>query len=343
MIGPMLLLLMSCAGKDPGDSNSADSSSATGACPTAGFLDVAAYDQPDPIADPSMIVWCDGEFLIVESNGIPNFEFVQVTPNDLVEADTVYRVPLNPEPAAAPATLGLGPVGVAVNGMPIYGPNEAEPTFGDPVLDGILDFCAGHTDQFGQYHFHARPECLFSNLDGSVSLLVGYGFDGNPILGPFECVDAECSAVEELDSSYVYVGGSEAAWEANEYQEGSGDLDSCNGALRPDGTYAYYATDTFPYLIGCHSGVVPAGAGVSGETPPDTTLPTTLPGPVDCDDDDDCTATDACPPGSTGCACAPGPDGSQYCTATCTADADCPEVAEGVLTCDETIGFCVPA
>lgn len=340
----MLLLLLACATKPADDSaGSTTPPSTADTCPTAGFLDVSTYDQPDPIPDPTLTVGCEGDFLVAVSNGIPNFEFVQVTPNALVSIDTTYRVPLVPEEDPSPATLGLGAVGVAVNGLPIYAANEAAPTYGDPYLDGILDYCNGHTDEAGQYHFHARPECLFPELDGSVSLLVGYAFDGYPILAPFECLDADCAEVTELGSSYVYVGGSEAAWEANVYQEGAGDLDACNGALRPDGTYAYYATDTFPYLIGCFHGVVPDGAGASSDADPpdtDTTLP---PGPTECDDEADCEAPDACPPGSAGCTCAASPEGTQVCTPTCTTDDDCPEVPEGALDCDEALGLCVPA
>jgi len=46
-----------------------------------------------------------------------------------------------------------------------------------------------------------------------------------------------------------------------EYQEGSGDLDECNGRFGvtpdfPEGIYHYYATDTYPYLQRCVSGVL---------------------------------------------------------------------------------------
>jgi hypothetical protein len=36
--------------------------------------------------------------------------------------------------------------------------------------------------------------CLFDKVDGRVALVVGYAFDGYPILGPFECADATRSA-----------------------------------------------------------------------------------------------------------------------------------------------------
>ena len=56
-------------------------------------------------------------------------------------------------------------------------------------------------------------------------------------------------------------------WAAHTYVAGAGDLDECNGLTDADGNYAYYTTDTFPYIIGCYSGVVDlaaAGAGGGG-------------------------------------------------------------------------------
>ena len=46
-----------------------------------------------------------------------------------------------------------------------------------------------------------------------------------------------------------------------EYVEGLGDLDECNGRFTitpdfPDGTYAYYMTDEFPFIQRCVMGVV---------------------------------------------------------------------------------------
>ena len=53
--------------------------------------------------------------------------------------------------------------------MPIYGPNEAQhpDPFGDPYINGILDFCHGHTGPQGDYHFHFAspiPFCIQFNV-----------------------------------------------------------------------------------------------------------------------------------------------------------------------------------
>ncbi|MCA9691438.1 MAG: YHYH protein, partial [Myxococcales bacterium] len=234
-------------------SDSDDSSSIEG-CPVEQFLDVAAYDQEQDYPAPALSVSCTDDAVIVESNGIPNFTFVPITPNDLQAVDHHFEFPLHPTMAASTSEIPLlGPVAVAVNGIPIFGPNEALPTYGDPLLDDILDFCHGHTAMGGLYHFHAPPECLFTDWTGNTSLVVGYAFDGFPIIAPFECVDGECVETVELRSSWQRTQDVAAAWDAHEYVEGSGDLDECNGK-EVNGQYRYYATKTFPYFLGCYRG-----------------------------------------------------------------------------------------
>jgi hypothetical protein len=54
-----------------------------------------------------------------------------------------------------------------------------------------------------------------------------------------------------------------------EYVAGLGDLDECNGRVGvtpefPNGTYHYYATDTYPYLQRCVKGT----ATTTGAQPP---------------------------------------------------------------------------
>jgi hypothetical protein len=225
-------------------------------CPQAGdFIDFTGFSISGQ-GDPEMSVYCEGDALVVESNGLPNFEFVPMTPNDLSAQDYVWEIPATPAEGASPEDIPLlGPVAVAVNGLPVYGPNEAgDLGYGDPYLDGILDFCSGHTGAVGDYHFHARPDCLFDDMNGQTSLVVAYAFDGYPVLAPFACADEGCSSTYAVESSWQKTSDAAAAWDAHEYVAGAGDLDACNGLVREDGSYAYYATDTFPYLLGCYRG-----------------------------------------------------------------------------------------
>lgn len=224
-------------------------------CPTENFMDVASYQSKQGYPAPVLNVNCTSDTVVIQSNGIPNFEFVRITPNDLQEQNFQWEIPLYPEYNETTTEIPLlGPVAIAVNGLPIYGPNEAQPTFGDPYVDMILDYCNGHTDQRGAYHFHARPDCLFTDAEGNTSLVLAYALDGFPILAPYICEDTACTSVREVQSSWQKTSNVAAAWDANSYVAGSGDLDECNGMLGADGSYRYYATDTFPYFLGCYHG-----------------------------------------------------------------------------------------
>ena len=238
-------------------------------CPEEDFIDVQADPNNGAYADPYLNVYCTEDTLVVESNGIPNFEFVSTTPNGLQAQNYTWEVPLEPQVAAQTSDIPLlGTIGFTVNGLPIFGPNEA-PThgYGDPVLDGLLDYCNGHTAQQGMYHYHARPDCIFEDMEGNPYLVIGYAFDGFPILAPYICDDASCTSVSKVESSWQRTTDVRNAWEAHEYVAGSGDLDQCNGTTLTDGSYAYFATDTFPYFLGCYTGEVSGNTGFGGGAP----------------------------------------------------------------------------
>ncbi|KAA3643032.1 MAG: YHYH protein [Chloroflexi bacterium] len=235
-------------------------------CPDEHFIDVQADPNNSAYADPELNVYCTESTVVVESNGIPNFEFVSTTPNGLQAQNYTWEIPLEPVVAAQTSDIPLlGTIGFTVNGLPIFGPNEA-PThgYGDPYLDGLLDYCNGHTAQQGMYHYHARPDCLFEDMEGNPYLVIGYAFDGFPILAPYICDDAGCNTVSEVQSSWQRTNDVRNAWEAHEYVAGSGDLDQCNGTYLTDGSYAYFATDTFPYFLGCYTGEVSGNTGNGG-------------------------------------------------------------------------------
>ncbi len=253
-------------------------------CKQAGtFVSVSNYNHNGRYSAPSLSVECSGDNVVVRSNGITNFEFVRSTPHDLEEKNYVWRIPRNPQEASDKKQVPLlGPIGIALNGLPLFGPNESSRHgTGDPYLDGLLDFCGGHTGPGGTYHFHIIPKCLFDKIEGKVSLVVGYAFDGYPILGPYECTDASCTNIKKVRSSWQKVNSDRNVWTGNAYQERSGDLDRCNGMKRPDGSYAYYATEKFPYLLACYHGVAAfnhdvtrggggrPGGGRFGGPPPD--------------------------------------------------------------------------
>jgi len=252
--------------------------SAFAGCPASLFF--APPNQPGVETEaPWVTARCDDSYLYVNSNGMPGWFMRSDFRNEITPQNHHFTIPLVPRAAPAPTEVPfLGTIGVSITGVPIYAPNEAADLgYGDAKTDGRLDACNGHIGPNGGYHFHARPECPFDQMSEMGSPILGYAYDGYPILEPWVCTDGPCKdlrkirgswhncvdkncsvvAVKKLDASWVLQKPDvKAAWEKFGYVAGSGDLDQCNGRVGPDGSYAYYATDTFPYNVGCYHGVI---------------------------------------------------------------------------------------
>lgn len=260
----------STASSDAGDPQTGDS------CPSAHFLDVSkAPGAGSSYAKPSLAVSCTDTTVVVTSNGIPHYTFVQVTPNALSAQNYRWTVPRHPQKAGQTSTIPLlGMVGFSVNGLPFYGPNEGpmptQSAYGDPIYNSITDECLGHTAMRGDYHYHAllekclserglvaEPWKLSDPAGDKASPVLGYANDGFPIYGSFECADPACSRIIQLESSWDMTGDpTKNAWDAYTYSQKTGEtsLDKCNGHMGPSGDYHYHATDGFPYIIGCYAG-----------------------------------------------------------------------------------------
>ena len=325
-------------------SGSGEGSAAADNCPDELFIQADPAPENTAYPDPSLRAYCDADYLNVESNGIIGYQFVPITPNALRAQTHLWRLPLVPEFTDTLTTIPLlGVVAVAINGIPIYGANEAAmpDNFGDPVYNAIVDFCKGHTGGGGDYHYHALvQECLAqAALEGVPSPIIGYALDGFPIYGPNGCVDAACTEVVTFQSGWQQTGDpSELAWERHAFTPSSDPtkLDQCNGRIGPDGSYGYHATATFPYTIGCYHGVPGPSVvnGGGGGTGGGTGVPTA------CTTQSDCEAAGACA-GALGCECTTTPMG-QACIPTCNTAADCPVVTGRTFTCSAA-GLCVPA
>ena len=103
------------------------SATSASGCPTADFqIDrVNAYQPAAGIPDPQLSVTCGTTTFTVTSNDIPDFEFVQVTPNALQAQNFSMEIPLTPTVRSTPGAIGLGPIGVTVNGLAMFGAFEA--------------------------------------------------------------------------------------------------------------------------------------------------------------------------------------------------------------------------
>lgn len=170
---------------------------------------------------------------VIVSDGIPDHAYGPFpgrgNPNSVRPQAYQFRIPMAPREAERAAPLPMGPVAVALNGIPFYNPYNAE---GRNAVEGayaeVFDSCSGHPDLRGRYHYHQTPHCLLQQrpelMNGGV---VGWAFDGYEIRGPLEA------------------DGSRPAG-----------LDECNGHRGPDGLYHYHLTASFPYVMGCYRGQV---------------------------------------------------------------------------------------
>lgn len=94
---------------------------------------------------------------------------------------------------ATSLTCALGEITIALNGVSIYsGAVDSSCTLLD-VDDALsewtsFDYCGGHAQNSGDYHYHFPPSCLVDQagvLADGHSRQIGWAFDGFPIYGPF--------------------------------------------------------------------------------------------------------------------------------------------------------------
>lgn len=228
--------------------------------------------------------------MIVTSNGIPNHDFISTMGCCADEVSLEWHITLNPindtvgghTSTNCPASEGRwecapdrGAVAVAVNGVPIYGPEEGPggdavalhfDYFDEDRQPIFLGYCTSHSAG-NNFHYHYDAQCQFweppigddmsnygiSELDDTQhSQIIGWAFDGYPIYGMYGYGD-DGQTVKAITSSYAVErtqqGGDQGYNGIDDwnYNEGLGDLDECNGRFGPtpeypDGIYHYVST-----------------------------------------------------------------------------------------------------
>lgn len=191
-------------------------------CAASSFLDVTSAAGPSYNGlMPSLSASCGTSTVTVQSNGVPTYQYVALTPNGLQAKSYAFTFPRHPAVAASTTPVPLlGNIGVSVAGIPIFsvneGPQPATDAYGNPIAAAILDECGSHSAQQGTFHNHAlQVKCLtqaavsksqpWNDPDPSPdepSPVIGYAFDGFPIYGPYECSDAACTTVREMKSGW---------------------------------------------------------------------------------------------------------------------------------------------
>lgn len=228
----------------------------------------------------------EGDWRIIESNGIPEHNTGafpnEGNPNAISAQSYRYTVPAGPE-LSGQITPTTGLFGVCINGVPLD-PGAAEFFHGDrasgwqyEALSGAialgLDESHAHVQPTGAYHYHAAPSLLLSEVgvqSDKHSPLIGWAGDGFPIYALYGWDESD--SVRQMRSSYRIRSGDRPTGENQpggtydgtfvndyEYLEGAGDLDSCNGSQVvtpdfPEGTYAYFITEEWPFIPRCFAG-----------------------------------------------------------------------------------------
>lgn len=89
-------------------------------------------------------------------------------PNHITAQQLQIDVPLAPD--TGNTTMGLGPVGVAIDGAAIFD-NQAAP--GDDIFTEAESFdrCGGHPQMSGMFHYHGEPYAISSDDDHLIGVL----------------------------------------------------------------------------------------------------------------------------------------------------------------------------
>jgi phosphatidylethanolamine-binding protein (PEBP) family uncharacterized protein len=144
-----------------------------------------------------------------------------------------WKIPLAPAVAATTVTAVDGPIGVAINGVPIFNPcKQGGCQNGDTKVLGELDRCNGHSGRADDYHYHAAPVCMMAgqpDLHYWDTHPLGWALDGFAIFGYYNA-DGTVATRDNV----------------------------CGGNTSPAPNappgYSYHVTDASPYVLACFRG-----------------------------------------------------------------------------------------
>ena len=203
---------------------------------------------------------CDSTYAYIASNGLATHPMMNgITASNLqvplatnFTGSNAWKIPLAPAIAATTTTAVDGPIGVAINGVPIFNPcKQGGCQNGDTKVLGELDVCNGHAGRGDDYHYHAAPTCMMAGQAASYwnTHPVGWALDGFAIFG-YNNADGTVASRDGV------CGGNTST--------------VSNG---PAG-YSYHVTDASPYVLSCFRGTPSTpSVGAPLRQPPVTPFP----------------------------------------------------------------------
>ena len=186
-------------------------------------------------------VSCDATYAYVSSDGIAAHTMMngitatnlQVPLEQNFRGAKGWRIPLAPAIAATTTDVADGPIGVAINGVPIFNPcKQGGCQNGDTKALGELDACNGHAGRADDYHYHAAPTCVMAGQADSHywdTHPIGWALDGFAIFG-FYNPDGSVATRDAI------CGGNTLA------------------VTNAPAGYSYHLTDVSPYVLACLRG-----------------------------------------------------------------------------------------
>jgi hypothetical protein len=100
-------------------------------------------------------------------------------PNSMAAQNYTMTIPAKPAAASSNEATGLGAIGMALNGVPIFNNQEGPNTDLNAGTISSFDGAGAHPAQAGDYHYHVTG--TYTTLDDAN--LVGFLRDGFPIYG----------------------------------------------------------------------------------------------------------------------------------------------------------------
>ena len=185
---------------------------------------------------------------VLESNSIPNHDTGAGSARNFVapvtEISGSFSIPRNPKQQASATALDQRSYdAILLNGV---------------VVDILSAGC------YRPDGYHGNPMAMFDDHPGSEgSPVIGFAADGFPIYGSY-FTDAT-GTMRKARSGYSLKpgtrpssasdpGGAYDGMYVDDYAfTDTGDLDACNGMV-VNGQYAYYVTDSYPWVIKCFTG-----------------------------------------------------------------------------------------